>query len=78
MLPSALSLGEDAVELLLHQRIEPGSGFVEHKQRWPVEEGLQQPDLLFVPSGEIADRTGQLGIQPFGQFAGVREVGDAT
>ena len=58
--PAAL-LGDELVELLLHERVEPAGGLVEDQQLRPVEERLDQADFLPVAAREVADRSVEIG-----------------
>ena len=50
-----LGLADDAVELLLDERVQAGRGLVEQEQVRPVLEGDDQADLLFVALRVLAE-----------------------
>ncbi len=64
-----LRLLHHPVELLLHQRVEPAGRFVEDQQLRMMHEGLDEPHLLFVAAGQIADGSLQVELQPLRQLS---------
>ena len=67
MPPRLAVLGDDGQELLLHQRIKTRGRLVEHEQFRIVKQRLDQPDLLPVAAGELAERPIEIGLEPLGQ-----------
>ena len=57
--PAALSVVEDVVERVLHQRVEAFGRFVEDRQLGIVLEGLDDADLLAHAARVVADRPAQ-------------------
>lgn len=66
-------LADHGLELVLHQRVQPAGGLVEHEQLRGVGEGLHQSDLLLGALGQAAHGTIQVQTQALGQgLHGVR------
>ena len=52
------------LELVLHQRVKPRSGLVEHQQFRPVHEREDQADFLPAALGQFADRAIDHDLEP--------------
>jgi hypothetical protein len=61
------ALGQQRVEALLHQRVQPGDGLVEDEQLRIVHEGLDEAQLLPVAGRQLADGPVQVGAEALGQ-----------
>ena len=68
-------LGDELVDDLLHERVEPGGRLVEDGQRRAVHERLDEPDLLPVPLRERLDRPVELELEAVRDPLSVTEVG---
>ena len=71
-------LGDEAGELLLDERVQPGGRLVHDHERRAVHDRLDQPDLLPVPAGELADRPLQVRIEAPGERACEVAIADAA
>ena len=54
-LPSAASVVDEAVDLLLRADVDATGGFIEEKHVHPVTEHPGEGDLLLIAAGELAD-----------------------
>ena len=70
-------LPDEAGELLLHERVQPGGRLVHHDDRRAVHERLDEPDLLPVAARELAERATQVGLEAVGERAREGAVVDA-
>jgi hypothetical protein len=75
--PGGSGLTEQALELMPHQRIEPGRRLVEYQQLRPVHEGQDQAGLLPVALRQFADRAIGHYLEPVGQLPCQRVAGTA-
>ena len=69
---------DEAGELLLHERVQPGGRLVHHDHGRAVHQRLDEPDLLPVPARELPERTAEVGLEAVGERAGERAVVDAA
>ena len=67
-------LGDDGVELLLHDRVKAARRLVEDEQLGVVEKRLDEADLLAVAARELAERSGQVGLEALGEWLGEAET----
>ncbi len=65
--PVRLDLGDELVELPLHERVQADRRLVQDQQLRPVHERLYQADLLLVPVGEIANGAREITVESAGQ-----------
>ena len=65
---------QDALELVLQQRVEPGGGLVEDQQLGPVGEGLDDSHLAAVAGAQLADRAGRVEVEALQQLGHERLV----
>jgi hypothetical protein len=52
-----LQIPDQFVELVARARIDAGRGFIEDQKLWVCSEGASDEDPLFLPTGELIDRT---------------------
>jgi hypothetical protein len=77
--PAAIALlGDEPQELLLHQRIEPAGGLVEHQQLGIVERGLDKADLLAVAARELAERPVHVRLEALRELGPASEIAHAA
>ena len=67
-LPGGLRVAEHAVELLLHERVEPAGRLVEHEQLGLVHERLDESELLLVALRQAARPLGEVEAEPVGEL----------
>ncbi len=67
-------LVQQAVELVLDERVEAGGGLVEDQQFRPVHERLDEADLTPVPGAEVGHLALEVAVQALGELGGVVPV----
>ena len=76
-LPGIAGLGHAVAERLLHERVEPGGGLVEHEQVGARHQGGDEQYLLPVALGVGPDLLGRIEVEPLDQLVAVRGVDPA-
>ena len=71
-------LGDDLVELLLHERVQAARRLVEDEQLRRVEERLDEADLLAVAAREVAERPVEVGVEALGELGRPAEPAQAA
>jgi hypothetical protein len=73
-----LVLADDRQELLLHERVEARGRLVEDEQLRPVEERLDEPDLLPVAARQLAGGPVEVRSKPLGELGSAAEIAHAA